>query len=128
MSLRVFLILGASAAAVAPARAAENTDAVAAREIVVTGTRNSYSAGLISSATRTPTDPRDVPQAISIVTGAQIEDQGFRSMGDLLRTVPGVTVSLGEGNRDQIVLRGNGSTADFFVDGLRDDVKYYRGL
>jgi catecholate siderophore receptor len=127
MSLRILLILGASAA-VAPAQAAENAEANAAPEIVVTGTRNSYSAGPITSATRTQTDPRDVPQAVGIVTGAQIEDQGFRSMGDLLHTVPGVTVSLGEGNRDQIVLRGNGSTADFFVDGLRDDVLYYRGL
>ena len=32
----------------------------------------------------------------------------------------------GEGNRDQIVLRGNSSTADFFVDGVRDDVQYFR--
>jgi catecholate siderophore receptor len=42
--------------------------------------------------------------------------------------VPGAVVSQGEGHRDQIILRGNSSTADFFVDGLRDDVQYYRGL
>lgn len=131
MSLRVLLIFGATSLARAvtmnPVQAAE-TAAEAEPAIVVTGTREGYSAGLIISATKTPTDPRDVPQAISIVTSQQIEDQGFRSMGDLLRYVPGATVSLGEGNRDQIVLRGNGSTADFFVDGLRDDVQYYRGL
>src|SRR5207344_242093 len=32
----------------------------------------------------------------------------------------------GEGNRDTFTLRGNSSTADFFADGLRDDVQYFR--
>ena len=40
--------------------------------------------------------------------------------------VPGASYGAGEGNRDQIVLRGNSSTADFFVDGVRDDVQYFR--
>jgi len=96
--------------------------------IVVTGTRDTYQPRATSTATRTETELKDVPQAVSIVTEAQIEDQGLRSIGDVLRTVPGAVVSLGEGNRDQIALRGNASTADFFVDGLRDDVQYYRGL
>src|SRR3954452_17801121 len=101
---------------------------VEAEPIVVTGARDSYTIGETSSATRTPTDLKDVPQAISIVTEEQIDDQALRSVGDLLRYVPGAVVSQGEGHRDQIILRGNSSTADFFVDGLRDDVQYYRGL
>ena len=40
--------------------------------------------------------------------------------------MPGAVGAQGEGNRDQIVLRGNNSTADFFVDGVRDDVQYFR--
>ena len=42
--------------------------------------------------------------------------------------VPGATPGTGEGNRDQITLRGNNTTADFFVDGIRDDVQYFRDL
>ncbi|HEV8408564.1 MAG TPA: TonB-dependent siderophore receptor, partial [Sphingomicrobium sp.] len=38
----------------------------------------------------------------------------------------GASYGGGEGNRDQLVLRGNSSTADFFVDGVRDDVQYFR--
>ena len=34
----------------------------------------------------------------------------------------------GEGNRDTPILRGNSTTADFFVDGVRDDVQYFRDL
>jgi catecholate siderophore receptor len=102
--------------------------AAGAEPIVVTGTREGYQPKQTSIATRTPTDLKDVPQAVSIVTEEQIDDQALRSMGDLLRYVPGAVISQGEGHRDQVILRGNSSTADFFVDGLRDDVQYYRGL
>jgi catecholate siderophore receptor len=96
--------------------------------IVVTGTRQTYTVEQTSTATRTPTDLNDIPQAISVVTERQIQDQSLQSIADLLRYVPGAVTSTGEGHRDQIILRGNSSTADFFVDGLRDDVQYYRGL
>jgi catecholate siderophore receptor len=118
------VLAAAATAGEAAAEAAPNSGP----EIVVTGTRDSYRVDAVSAATRTPTDLKDVPQAVSIVTEQQIDDQALHSIGDLLRYVPGAVVSLGEGNRDQIALRGNGSTADFFVDGLRDDVQYYRGL
>ena len=78
----------------------------------------------VHSATKTDTPLQDVPQAISVITGQQIDDQALRSVSDLLRYVPGAVTAQGEGHRDQIVLRGNNSTADFFVDGLRDDVQY----
>ncbi len=57
---------------------------------------------------------------------AQIEDQSLRSVADLLMFVPGATPGTGEANRDQLTLRGNNTTADFFVDGLRDDAQYFR--
>ena len=42
--------------------------------------------------------------------------------------MPGITAHQGENNRDQIIIRGNSSSADFFVNGVRDDVQYYRDL
>ena len=54
--------------------------------------------------------------------------QGFDSIGDIVNYTPGVSNSQGEGHRDSVVFRGVRSTADFFVDGVRDDVEYYRGL
>jgi catecholate siderophore receptor len=96
--------------------------------IIVTGTREGYGADRTSSATRTDTSLQDVPQSVSIVTEDQIDDQAMRSIGDVVRYLPGITIGQGEGHRDQITLRGNGSTADFFIDGLRDDIQYYRPL
>jgi len=96
--------------------------------IVVTGTRDKYGADSTSAATRTDTPLRDVPQAVTIVTERQVDDQAMRSIGDVLRYVPGTMIGQGEGHRDQITIRGNNSTGDFFVDGLRDDIQYYRPL
>ncbi len=93
--------------------------------IVVIGQR---SIKRTRTATKTDTLLQDVPQSISVVTAEQIADQGMRSIADVLRLVPGASAASGEGHRDQILLRGQNTTADFFVDGIRDDVQYYRGL
>jgi catecholate siderophore receptor len=122
-----------AAAAVAPASAADlgsaDADSTAAGEslpIIVTGTRIEYGVRKTSIATKTNTDVKDIPQALTVVSSGQIEDQQLRSVGDMLLFVPGASYNAGEGNRDTLVLRGNSSTADFFVDGVRDDVQYFR--
>ncbi|HXH52604.1 MAG TPA: TonB-dependent siderophore receptor [Sphingomicrobium sp.] len=129
---RSLLLAGAVFFAAAQAHAAEMADAADSADqgelIIVTGERTGYRAERIFTATRTSTDLKDVPQAISVIGEKQIKDQAMRSIADVLRMVPGAAIAQGEGHRDQIVLRGNNSTSDFFLDGLRDDVQYYRGL
>jgi catecholate siderophore receptor len=80
------------------------------------------------NALKTPTPIRDVPQSLTVTTEEQIELRGFDSIGDIVEYTPGVTMSQGEGHRDAVVFRGVRSTADFFIDGVRDDVQYYRPL
>ena len=79
-------------------------------------------------ALKTPVPIIDVPQSLSIYTDEDIKNQGFRELGDIVRYTPGVNTSQGEGHRDSIVFRGVRSTADFYLDGVRDDVQYYRSL
>lgn len=83
---------------------------------------------VVSSATKTATRLRDVPQAVSVVSRGLIAEQRMASMADVVRFMPGVTMAQGEGNRDTPVFRGNSSTSDFFVDGVRDDVQYFRDV
>ena len=80
------------------------------------------------TALKTPVPIINVPQTLSIVTDDDIRKQGFRSIGDIVRYTPGVNTSQGEGHRDAVVFRGVRSTADFYLDGIRDDVQYYRSL
>lgn len=95
--------------------------------IVVTGQRDeSYQAA--AAALKTDTPLKDTPQTVSVVTAERIADGALRSVADVLRYVPGVTVGQGEGNTDQIAIRGQVTTASFFLDGVRDDVEYFRPL
>ncbi len=82
----------------------------------------------ISSATKTDTRIRDIPQSISVITEEQIKDQSLLGLTDAIKYSPGVMAGQGEGNRDSVWFRGNQSTSDLFVDGVRDDVQYYRDL
>jgi catecholate siderophore receptor len=95
--------------------------------IVVTGQNDGYRA-IDVNATKVPTPLIDVPQTITVLTREQLDDQGVHQLNDALRYIPGVVLGQGEGHRDQIVLRGQSTTADFFLDGLRDDSQYYRPL
>tara|TARA_Y100001935_G_scaffold249134_1_gene247269 strand:+ start:562 stop:2658 length:2097 start_codon:yes stop_codon:yes gene_type:complete len=80
------------------------------------------------NALKTPVEVINVPQTVSIFTDEDIRKQGFRAIGDIIRYTPGVNTSQGEGHRDAVVFRGVRSTADFYQDGVRDDVQYYRSL
>jgi len=80
------------------------------------------------TATKTDTPLLDTPQSVSVVTQQQIRDQGFQSINEAIRYVPGIIPHQGEGNRDDVVIRGQRSNADFFVNGVRDDVQYFRDL
>ena len=98
------------------------------RETVTISAPTGYQVPAISSATKTPTPLLDVPQSVTIVTQDLIRDQLMTSMGDVVRYVPGISAHQGENNRDDVVIRGNRSSADFYVNGVRDDVQYYRDL
>lgn len=87
-----------------------------------------YLTDSISSATRTLTPLRDTPQSITVVNKAQIKDQSLQSISDAVNYIPGISAHQGENNRDQLIMRGNSTSADFYVNGVRDDVQYYRDL
>ncbi|MCC7698168.1 TonB-dependent siderophore receptor [Janthinobacterium sp. EB271-G4-7A] len=85
-----------------------------------------YRRASSAAASRNDTALRDTPQAVSVVSGELIRDQDMRALADAMRYMPGVGTAAGEGNRDTAVMRGNSSTSDFYLDGMRDDVQYYR--
>ena len=85
-----------------------------------------YQPPAASVALKTDTPLRDTPQSVTAVTRELMRDQGMTSIGDIVKYVPGIQQQQGENNRDQVVIRGNSSTADFFVNGVRDDAQYFR--
>ncbi|MEA2890564.1 MAG: catecholate siderophore receptor [Bradyrhizobium sp.] len=92
-----------------------------------TGTVGVY-ANSTSVATKTNTPLLNIPQSLTVLTKDYIRDQNFQSLTEATRYVPGVAIHQGEGNRDELVIRGVDSSANFFVNGFRDDVQYFRDL
>ena len=80
------------------------------------------------NALKTPTPINEVPQSLVILTSDYMSLQGMTGMADIADYTPGIDAGQGEGHRDDILFRGVKSTADFFVDGVRDDVQYFRPL
>lgn len=87
-----------------------------------------YTATTSTSATRTETPLIDVPQSITVITKDAVKDLSVQSLAEAVEYVPGVQAAQGEGNRDAIIFRGNQTTSDLFVDGMRDDVQIFRDL
>ena len=90
--------------------------------------RGAFFGQQVATAVKTPTLLVNVPQSVSVVSAAQISEQALFSIADVMQYTPGVSIGLGEDHRDQVTIRGQNTTADFFVDGLRDDVQYFRPL
>lgn len=111
-----------------PSASDENITTLPSIQVTATTSAASYATASSVTATKTNTLLRDTPQSISVITNELIKDQAIESIGDAMRYVPGVGVSQGEGNRDALIFRGNRSTGDFFLDGMRDDAQFFRDL
>ncbi|OZS41439.1 TonB-dependent receptor [Photobacterium sanguinicancri] len=89
-----------------------------------------YAEHAPQSGTKTDVAWLDVPQSVSVVTSTEMEDRGAVRLVDALHGVAGVNNTLGEGSRDQFVIRGFDTLNDTYRDGLRDDgnLQSYRSL
>ena len=113
----------------APRTAADSAPAQSLTAVRVAGLRSTptrYRVPRTRAATRTPTALREVPQAITVLGPQVLRDLGLTTMVRAMEYFPGVTMGQGEGHRDAPTIRGQSTTADFFVDGVRDDAQYFR--
>ncbi len=131
LHLAIVTVLGAcgTAAASTPDSGPDVAQAKTLSAVKVNGFAGSdYLMPSTGTATRTDTPLIDIPQTIQVIPKKLLDDQSAQSLTDALRNAPGVSVHQGEGNRDQIVLRGVSTKADFFIDGMRDDSERLRDL
>ena len=103
-------------------------DSLPAVTVTATKDKDGYVAPTSSSGTKTEMALRDVPQSINVVPAAIIRDQHALSIQDVMKNIPGVGLSTGDGQRDQVFIRGFTAIGDQFVDGFRDDALYFRDL
>jgi catecholate siderophore receptor len=72
--------------------------------------------------------PKDVPQALTIISEKLMFEKNNDTLKEALRNVAGLTFNAGEGGRigDSMNLRGFYSFGDLYLDGIRDVAQYNR--
>ncbi|RJG09116.1 TonB-dependent siderophore receptor [Pseudomonas cavernicola] len=115
---------------VIPALHAETKEALAIPATAVTSAyeEQSYMPTDSRSALKIDAPLRDIPQTVNVIPQSVIKDQGAQSMEDVLKNVPGIGLSNGDGQRDQVTIRGFSAIGDMYIDGIRDDALYFRDL
>lgn len=117
----------AMAMASAPRAAAAEADQ--SSSIIVTGVHlNDGYVPKETGAAKIAIPLKDLPQSVAVVPSEVLRDQRALSLQDALKNVPGVAFSHGDGQRDQVAIRGFTAIADQYVDGFRDDGLYFRDL
>ncbi len=90
-------------------------------ELVVTGEQDGYRIPTASTATKTDTPLRDVPQAIQVIPQQVLQDQQVRRLNEALKNAPGVIADNSERSAfEGFTIRGF-SNRNIIRNGLRDD-------
>lgn len=119
----------AATSAAADAAIGQHPVAATFGTITVIGNRfMDYRVTGATTATRTETPVINIPQTLQAIPHSLLRDQNAQSLSDALRNAPGVSLHQGEGNRDEAMIRGVKTKADFFINGMRDDTEYFRDL
>ena len=116
-SLRAGVALGLPLLAV-PAQADEQADDRRQREIVITGIAedDGYAPQQAAVAGKSAAPLLEIPQSVSVVTRAQIEDRNLFTIGEAMQTIAGVTVMPFDGTNPDY--RARGFVLDYAYDGV----------
>jgi len=124
-----FAATTALALSMAPLTHAAEAGADQGSSIIVTGVHlNDGYVPKETGAAKIAIPLKDLPQSVAVVPSEVLRDQRALSLQDALKNVPGVAFSHGDGQRDQVAIRGFTAIADQYVDGFRDDGLYFRDL
>ena len=129
--LGAFTILSSGYSQTMPAASdsAEFGQNVYLNPLVVHGDSDSpFFAPSASSATKSMMPLLELPQTVNVVPRDLFSLQGARSIEDALLNVAGVSPSVGDGQRDQVYIRGFSAQYDQYLDGVRDEAMYFRDL
>ena len=130
LGFAALLPLGPSYAQTVPADPKDKREAVLP-EVKATASEESFRKEATSTATRTETPLRDIPQFINTIPETLIRSQGATQLTEALRNVPGISYAAAEGGTQAnqlFYLRGFPAGGDIFIDGVRDIGEYNRDL
>lgn len=93
----------------------------------ITITSQSSQHPIVSTATRTETPAKLIPQTINSLSAEQLTAFAPASLSTALVGTPGID-AVNDTRFDSVMIRGFGASNDFYLDGFRDDMQYTRDL
>ncbi len=128
LPLGAFMLAGASSFALAQQAAPEPAKNLPTVEVKADADKPDGVRATTTRVGKSLQDPQDIPQAITTVTGALMEQQNVGSLKEALRNVSGLSFNAAEGGRsgDNMNLRGFYTFGDLYLDGIRDTAQYNR--
>lgn len=100
--------------------------AVASSDPDATEGSRDYAAKRARVGGKLPVEMKEIPQQVSVITHARIEEQNFTRLEDVLRTTTGVTVLPTDAGRGAIFVRGF-ELDTYLIDGLPSSVSSIAG-
>ncbi len=77
----------------------------------------SYTTGAMQTATKLPLSLRETPQSVTVITRQRMDDQGMRSLDDVVQATPGLRLSAARPANSEFFARGFPIT-NLMFDGL----------
>lgn len=84
----------------------------------------SYTTGPMQTATKLALSNRETPQSVTVITRKRMDDQNMKSLEDVLKNTPGVSMTKDGPQRPTFYARGF-AVENLMTDGLSNDLSHY---
>ncbi|WP_092305690.1 TonB-dependent siderophore receptor [Pseudomonas sp. NFIX28] len=84
----------------------------------------SYTTGPMQTATKLALSNRETPQSVTVITRKRMDDQNMKSLEDVLKNTPGISMTKDGPQRTTYYARGF-AVENLMTDGLSNDLSHY---
>ncbi|BCQ70284.1 hypothetical protein PEQA60_42740 [Pseudomonas sp. Eqa60] len=84
----------------------------------------SYTTGAMQTASKLSLTARETPQSVTVITRQRMDDQNMRSLEDVLKATPGISITKDGPQRPTFYSRGF-AVENLMTDGLPNDLTHY---
>ncbi len=84
----------------------------------------SYTTGAMQTASKLSLTARETPQSVTVITRQRMDDQNMRSLEDVLKATPGISITKDGPQRPTFYSRGF-AVENLMTDGLPNDLSHY---
>ncbi|AIC21250.1 MULTISPECIES: TonB-dependent siderophore receptor [Pseudomonas] len=84
----------------------------------------SYTTGPMQTASKLALTARETPQSVTVITRQRMDDQNMKTLEDVLKATPGISVTKDGPQRPTFYSRGF-AIENLMVDGLSNDLSHY---